>query len=363
MASIPAGRLLVLIVAAPCAATVHVLAPAPRLSFSPPVLVVGSGPKGVGYADQGFALDSTHLWSPREHADGPPWSSGPAQFVSSTAGATWQPAPSAMPMIGSPITIQVEHDSEWLVRDLGQQLGWQNTFVPLKRYSKFASVGHTTYYRVDASGQWRWKQVNETVTFDLLGHTAWATGKPDGLYAFSLRQCDTATLPDDSKLVTAQIQWGGGDPADSKTSPISLVVFRAEVPFLDWKLHGVVANASQYPTGFHGYGEGANENTITLLPDKKTLVVVFRDDDQLGQFDTDACNYTAVRSSDFGRSWFGARVLPAGTVCPVLLPIGSDGVYLLSGGRENAAPGKTFAAPGCRQDWGPATASNQGCQK
>ena len=55
-------------------------------------------------------------------------------------------------------------------------------------------------------------------------------------------------------------------------------------------------------------------------------------------------------------------MLPAGTVCPVLLPIGSDGVYLLSGGRENAAPGRTMAAPGCREDWGPATVSNQGCQ-
>jgi hypothetical protein len=204
--------------------------------------------------------------------------------------------------------------------------------------------------------------VNESVTFDLLGHTAWATGKPDGLYAFSLRQCDTVALPDKSMLVTAQIQWGGGDPADAKTSPVSLVVFRAVPPFTHWMLHGVVANASQYPTGFHGYGEGANENTITLLPDMKTLQVVFRDDDQLGRFDTDACNYTAVRSSDFGRSWHGATVLPAGTVCPVLLPIGSDGVYLLSGGRENAAPGRTMAAPGCREDWGPATASNQGCQ-
>lgn len=278
----------------------------PSLRFSAPVMVLSSGPKGVGYADQGFSLDEQHLWAPREHAGGLPWSSGPSQYVSSDAGATWKPAPVDMPMIGSPFVIRVNATpgAAWPVRDLGQKMGWQidDGWQKGQRLSVFRSVGHTTHYGVQ-NQRWRWKQVNETVVFNLTGHTAWSTKQPNGLYPFSLRQCDSVRLPDESMLVTAQIQWGGGDPADTKTSPTSLVVFRAVAPFLHWDLRGIVANASQYPTGFHGYGEGANENSIALLPDNKTLLVVFRDDDQLGAFNTDTCNYTTVRSTDFGTHW------------------------------------------------------------
>ena len=165
------------------------------------------------------------------------------------------------------------------------------------------------------------------MTFDLgPDHYAWVTTKMEGLFAFNLAQCGSATLPDGSMLVTAQVQWGQGSTSHAtKTAPVSLVVFRAVAPFLEWKLHGVVANASQFPTGFHGYGEGANENSILRIGE--TLLVVFRDDDQLGQFDTSSCNYTSVRSTDLGRTWSRGTILPAGTVCPALLPLG--GSFLL----------------------------------
>ena len=35
----------------------------------------------------------------------------------------------------------------------------------------------------------------------------------------------------------------------------------------------------------------------------------------------------------------------------MLLPLQQGQYYLLSGGRENAAPGKAMAAPGCRTAW------------
>ena len=81
-----------------------------------------------------------------------------------------------------------------------------------------------------------------------------------------------------------------------------------------------------------------------------------------------AAGLTAVVS---GFSWGSPKILPAGSVCPNLLPIGrqdanigNEQIYLLSGGRENAAEGQAMAAPGCRQYWGPASklASGHGCQ-
>ena len=71
-----------------------------------------------------------------------------------------------------------------------------------------------------------------------------------------------------------------------------------------------------------------------------------------------------------GRSWGSPTILPAGSVCPNLLPIsgrhnkatsGDEQVYLLSGGRENAAEGKAMAAPGCRLAW-QNLPSKHGCQ-
>ena len=85
-------------------------APAPTLSFHPPVLVGLAGPKAFGYADEGMAIGQ-HLWAPREHAGGPPWSNAPEQFTSSNGGTTWSTAPPTMPRPGSPITIRTG-DSE-----------------------------------------------------------------------------------------------------------------------------------------------------------------------------------------------------------------------------------------------------------
>ena len=57
------------------------------------------------------------------------------------------------------------------------------------------------------------------------------------------------------------------------------------------------------------------------------LLVVFRDDDQMGVFQTDACNYTTVRSTDLGRTWHTPTILPAGTVCPALAPLRQGRFY------------------------------------
>ena len=361
------------------------------LTFEPPVLVARAGPKAFGYADQGFAVDEAHIWAPREAEGGPPWSNAPEIYVTNDAGARWQPAPSGMPFMGSPIVIRVDDrpGAPFPVRDLGQRFGWEVAQYGVgKRVSRFTpKQNYTTYFGV-ANGKWQWKRVNESVVFDLSPHVAWETNLMEGLFAFNLAQCDSIKLPDGSMLVTAQVQWGQGNisPRATKTAPVSLVVFRAEEPFLYWKFHGVVANASQYPTGFHGYGEGANENSITMLPPDSAggdpvLLVVFRDDDQLGQFNTDSetahctlhtanltglthgarhavCNYTSVRSTDWGRTWGEPRVLPAGTVDPVLASLHGGRFHVLSGGRENAAPGKAMAGPGCRTAWEPHCGNN-----
>ena len=333
----------------------------PRLLFSPPTLIHQAGPKAFAYSDEGFALDQQHIWVPRESDSGPPFSDAPVQYVTADGGRHWRAAPDAMPFIGSPVTVTVDPSpgAEWPVRDLGQRLGWEvNGYPPGQRISKFVAEKNWTTHYGYKDGEWRWKTVNETVTFDLSPHFAWATTKSEGRFAFNLAQCSSVNLPDGSILITAAVQWGQGDdkPGATKTAPVSLVAFRGEEPFLDWKFRGVVANTSQFPSGFHGYGEGPNENTVTLLPSGATggvptLLVVFRDDDQLGRFNTDACNYTSVRSTDMGVTWGEPRILPAGTVCPVLLPLQQGQYYLLSGGRENAAPGKAMAAPGCRTAW------------
>ena len=132
-------------------------------------------------------------------------------------------------------------------------------------------------------------------------------------------------------------------------------------PFLNFVFHGVAANASRtgngpyFPSGWHGYGEGPNENSIQMVPAEgggpPLLLVIFRDDDQAGVFQSDACNYTTVRSTDLGKNWGSPTILPAGTVCPATVPLRQGRFFLLSGGRENSAPGQATAGPGCRTAW------------
>ena len=136
-------------------------AAAPTLVFHPPVLVGQAGAKAFGYADEGMAIGQ-HLWAPREHAGGPPWSNAPEHYTSSDGGTTWTTAPTTMPHPGSPITINTG-DSEWPIRDLGHQLGFETEHAyPVGEHVRtFRSLNYTTYYGVK-DGQWRWRQVNET---------------------------------------------------------------------------------------------------------------------------------------------------------------------------------------------------------
>ena len=163
---------------------------------------------------------------------------------------------------------------------------------------------------------------------------------------FLLSSAASATLIDGSRLQSANIFWEGGDPYLSECKGSygnhpwhkdwcqSIIVFRAEAPFIKWAFHGTIANASHYPDSY----EGPTEHDMVLLHDRKTLLSVFRVDAGNGSF-MRMQNYMRTVSTDFGASWAQAVTIPAGTARPRLILLGGPGTSLpstvvLSGGRH-----------------------------
>eukprot|EP01051_Picozoa_sp_SAG22_P000282 SAG22_NODE_6_length_41368_cov_49.702222_25_plen_319_part_00 len=144
------------------------------------------------------------------------------------------------------------------------------------------------------------------VTIDLVGHQVWCYNQTMHPALVMSVSGNTGRLQDGSILQTLNIFWGGGkatpDLPGSAGSPAhpqswgdfsmcsningrvpkgwtplfpqaSIVVLRAVPPFTAWTLHGVVANASDYPCAT----EGVTENDIVELADGR-LMAVFRTD-------------------------------------------------------------------------------------
>ena len=214
----------------------------------------------------------------------------------------------------------------------------------------------TSYMGLDGSGRLtQLTRAGERVQFDLGNHTVESviTGidprkhTPDLQPAMVFSESGHVELKDGSIL---QSPFGNLD-GEGNSSSSSVVVFRAEPPFLDWRLHGVVARGSPYSAADPDPGSPTRcpvpcENDIVLLPDGVTVMAVMRcvcSAKSCTRHGISARSYYRAVSSDGGGSWTNySEMTGLGTVAPRLLLLGKSGPLLLVGGREQTeGPGGT----------------------
>ena len=279
-------------------------AAARTIQFSPPVLIDNSSAPRMMYVKGGAQSQSDPAAVLIGVNAGDIGAAGEATFSTRNGGRSWEKAWNVT--VDGQLALQtvivpgargqdVQHD---LVLGSGPWGTLNRTRFPIsKRVSSLRAAGVSHFSYSKERGWNATYRRQQEVTFDLSGHQIW-TGKaklpigpapPIVEPPIQLDQmgASAARLPDGSMVLAAVVTWGG-NPASVDIVSQSIAAFRSDPPFLEWKLCGVVANASQFPGAWprgldgansqgHGYNAGPNENAMVLLGDNKTLMLLFRD--------------------------------------------------------------------------------------
>ena len=297
----------------------------PRLAFTPPVRIAGSGQ----YADAGFRLAGGALVL--QAAPEPP--PGSARYAASPdLGATWAavtagPCAARLPagaLEGTPIRLADGSLRGFglLAPDAREPAGtaWVSTNATL---IAAAPSGVTC-------AQWQGE-----VSFRGLPTPSACGPTPAFGCPFRLGGNGLARLADGSYLATAIVFTSAPDAKG--IVPSSIAAF-ASADGAAFTYRGAVADAAAFPSS----QEGPNENALSLLSDGATVACVFRTDAGDGPLTHPYAHYSLAVSADGGAQWVQRGALAAaGSARPRLLHLGAaaaGGVLaraplLLSGGR------------------------------
>lgn len=357
------------------------------VTFSPPVLITPLhsfvGGKEVdwhtGYSDLGARLSDDHIIWQTGNGGGNALEYGAPIYESTNGGASWvQAAIHDSPIINSVIPDPTAQKVGLAVRGWGQLAA--DPCSPNRSHQP--NDLNQTWSRMDSTSCWQ-EPCEPPVTFgitpsngalsltnfsggtlsiDFLGHEVWCFNQTEHP-AITLSVSGATALSDGSWLQTLAVFWGGGKAkpdspgaAASAAHPFSwgnfsscsningrvpidwtpyfpqtsIIALHASPPFTNWTLHGVVANASDYPCAT----EGPIEHDIVRLVDGR-LMTIFRTDGGDGH---GWQPYSQTFSEDEGRSWSHGKMMANGlqgvngTARPRLLRLPS-GPILLAGGR------------------------------
>ena len=111
------------------------------------------------------------------------------------------------------------------------------------------------------------------------------------------------TLADGSFLLSVRVLWQG----QHAPFPISIVAFHSTDGGYGWNFRGIVMNASLTPQSL----EGLSENDLVMMADGASVMCVTRLDGGDGSRSR-LTSYAKAISTDGGRSWSNASVLPDG---------------------------------------------------
>ena len=389
------------------AAPLLLLAGAARAAtFAPPVLITPpSEPNWLaGYADVGARLtDDMLLWQPGVSRTTAAQHGSPV-YSSTDRGSSWRKVflPDRSFLSSPPIPDPEAHGIAHAMRGWGQLAGDpcspNGTHAPGTPNDLNGSWGTLSSdacwqtpceapfsFGVDAaSGQFAIRNMTgESLTIDLGGHRIWCYNQTMSP-AMVMSVSGATSLEDGSWLQTLNLFWGGGKatpdiPGAAATpqhpqswgnfstcsningrvpkdwTPLapqgSIAVFRAVSPFRSWSLHGVIANASDYPCST----EGPSEHDIVRLADGR-LMAVFRTDGGDGH---GWQPYSQSFSENQGRTWSHGKMMANGlegvngTARPRLLRLPS-GPILLAGGRYTKDPSRWTSSWAGRIAWDPA---------
>lgn len=201
-------------------------------------------------------------------------------------------------------------------------------------YTSFNSTA-AGYFFVGPDGSFQYEERVTPLTFRGLptpascgdsGHSFGCPFRPSGR--------GYVRLPDGSLVMSIIIWWGGehANPDPKLASKATSVVAFRSTGGLIWDYAGTIVDASQTPAS----EEGPNENDLALLADGETILCIVRLDAGDGPVSRPYRPYAKVTSSDGGRTWTNATLLPegVGSARPRLLRL-SDGQLVLTGGRPS----------------------------
>lgn len=375
-----------------------------RTEFSPPVLITPAANTDwlTAYADGGVSLSDDNLLWQTTSGRGDAVKYGSPVYRSTDKGSSWQQVfVHDQEFIVSPIVDpRAPASMEHALRGWGQLAadpcspngtGNPNDLAQVWR-SWSSSVcwqvpcEAPVTFGVDANSG-AFVATNHTggpLSIDLGDHEVWCYNRSMLAPAMVLSVSGNTPLQDGSWLQTLTVFWGGGlaspDIPGAAGSPqhpqswgnfsecsningrvpkdwtpsfpqSSIIVLRATTPFISWRLHGVIANASDYPCST----EGPSEHDIVALADGR-LMAVFRTDGGDGH---GWQPYSQTFSEDDGRSWSPGKMMANGltgvngTARPRLLRLKS-GPVLLAGGRYTKDPARWTTSWGGRISWEPA---------